>query len=223
MGQQVAGDHHQGGIGLSFAHGIQSGLQQRPVGVLSIGTVGSGGRPVENPLPFTDRRPGQAGGQRGVGKGVEVDVGGDQELLAWARFGRTRLGQVGQRSCRPREQNQDSQKRERMMFVQAQFRLPPIRSSLRKTPIDNFWTGEPGNEEQIAAQLAKPIIQNDHSIQNYTRMRVAITRGYDPGVAGAGLHEHSAIRQMNGVRGCSEASDRSAASTSKVSVCPRFF
>jgi hypothetical protein len=42
MGQQVAGDHHQGGIGLSLAHGIQSGLQERPVGVLSVGTVGSG-------------------------------------------------------------------------------------------------------------------------------------------------------------------------------------
>lgn len=37
---------------------------------------------------------------------------------------------MGQRSRRPGEQNQDSQKRERITFVRAQFRLPPIRSNL---------------------------------------------------------------------------------------------
>jgi hypothetical protein len=42
--------------------------------------------------------------------------------------------------------------------------------------------GEPGNEEEIADQVAKVIIQNDHSIQNYSRMRVAITRGYVLGI-----------------------------------------
>jgi hypothetical protein len=57
-----------------------------------------------------------------------VDVRGDQQLLAGSvRLGRTRLGHVGQRLCRPGEQNQDSKKRERLTFVRAQFRLPPIR------------------------------------------------------------------------------------------------
>jgi uncharacterized RDD family membrane protein YckC len=54
--------------------------------------------------------------------------------------------------------------------------------SAKLLSIDIRWTGEPGNEEQIADQVAKVIIQNDHSIQNYTRMRVAITRGYDLGI-----------------------------------------
>jgi uncharacterized RDD family membrane protein YckC len=53
--------------------------------------------------------------------------------------------------------------------------------SAKLLSINILWTGEPGNEEQIADQVAKLIIQNDHSIQNYTRMRVAITRGYDLG------------------------------------------
>lgn len=48
--------------------------------------------------------------------------------------------------------------------------------------IDIRWAGEPGNEEHIADQVAKVIIQNDHSIQNYTRMSVVITRGYDLGI-----------------------------------------
>jgi uncharacterized RDD family membrane protein YckC len=55
-------------------------------------------------------------------------------------------------------------------------------SSATLLSIDIRWTGETGNEEQIADQVAKVIIQNDHSIQNYTRMRVAITRGYDLGI-----------------------------------------
>jgi hypothetical protein len=37
---------------------------------------------------------------------------------------------MGQRSRRPGEQKQDSQKRERITFVRAQFRRPPIRSNL---------------------------------------------------------------------------------------------
>jgi hypothetical protein len=49
--------------------------------------------------------------------------------------------------------------------------------SAKLLSIDIRWTGEPGNEEQIADQVAKVIIQNDQSIQNYTRMRVTITRG----------------------------------------------
>jgi uncharacterized RDD family membrane protein YckC len=54
--------------------------------------------------------------------------------------------------------------------------------SARFLSIDIQWTGEPGNEEEIADQVAKVIIQNDHNIQNYTRLRVAITRGYDLGI-----------------------------------------
>jgi hypothetical protein len=135
MGQQVAGDHDQCGIRLSPLHGIQRGSQQPPVGVLPVRTVGSGGGPPEDRLPFTDRRLCQVSGQGGVGKGVEVDVRGDQDLLAgWVRLGRTRLGQVGQRMCRPNEQNQDSEKRERITFVRSQFRLPPIRSRISGNP-----------------------------------------------------------------------------------------
>src|ERR1700691_1415300 len=78
-----------------------------------------------------DRRLRQVGGQSGVGKGVEVQVRGDQHLLAsWTRSGRTRPRQAGQRSCRPGAQNQDSQKPERITFVRPQFRLHPIRSTL---------------------------------------------------------------------------------------------
>jgi uncharacterized RDD family membrane protein YckC len=55
-------------------------------------------------------------------------------------------------------------------------------NSAKLLSIDIRWTGEPGNEEQIADQVAKLIIQNDHSIQNYTKMRVAIIRGYDLGI-----------------------------------------
>jgi hypothetical protein len=77
-----------------------------------------------------DRRLREVGGQSGVGKGVEVEIRGDQHLLAdGTRPGGTRPSQVGQRSRRPGEQHQDSQKRERITFVRAQFRLPPIRSN----------------------------------------------------------------------------------------------
>jgi uncharacterized RDD family membrane protein YckC len=55
-------------------------------------------------------------------------------------------------------------------------------NSAKLLSVDVRWTGEPGNEEQIADQVAKLIIQNDHSIQHYTRMRVAIIRGYDLGI-----------------------------------------
>lgn len=55
-------------------------------------------------------------------------------------------------------------------------------NSAKLLSIDIRWTGDPGNEEQIADQVAKLVIQNDHTIQNYTRMRVAITRGYDLGI-----------------------------------------
>jgi uncharacterized RDD family membrane protein YckC len=49
--------------------------------------------------------------------------------------------------------------------------------------IDIQWTGEPGNEEEIADQAAKVILKNDHNIQNYTRLRIAIIRGYDLGIS----------------------------------------
>lgn len=49
--------------------------------------------------------------------------------------------------------------------------------------IDIQWTGEPGNEAGIADQVAKLILQNDHSIQDYSRLRIEITRGYDLGIS----------------------------------------
>jgi uncharacterized RDD family membrane protein YckC len=44
-------------------------------------------------------------------------------------------------------------------------------------------TGEPGDEERVADQVAKLILQNDHNIQNYLRLRIAIIRGYDLGIS----------------------------------------
>lgn len=43
-------------------------------------------------------------------------------------------------------------------------------------------TGEAGSEEEIADQAAKVILQNDHNIQNYGGLRIAVTRGYDLGI-----------------------------------------
>jgi uncharacterized RDD family membrane protein YckC len=57
------------------------------------------------------------------------------------------------------------------------------KTSAKLLSIDIQWTGDPGNEEEIANQVAKVIFQNDHSIQNYTTLRIAITRGYDLGIS----------------------------------------
>jgi uncharacterized RDD family membrane protein YckC len=54
--------------------------------------------------------------------------------------------------------------------------------SAKLLSITILWTGKPGNEEQIADEVAKLITQNDRSLQNYTRMNIVITRGYDLGI-----------------------------------------
>ena len=48
--------------------------------------------------------------------------------------------------------------------------------------IDVQWTGESGDDAEIADQVAKLILQNDHKIRNYSSLRIAITRGYDLGI-----------------------------------------
>ena len=55
-------------------------------------------------------------------------------------------------------------------------------NSAKLLSINIRWTGEPGNEEQLADRVANLVIQNDRSIQSYTKVRVAITRGYDLGI-----------------------------------------
>lgn len=55
-------------------------------------------------------------------------------------------------------------------------------ASAKFLSINIQWTGEPGDEEEIADQVAKVIIQNDRNIQNYAKLSVSITRGYDLGI-----------------------------------------
>lgn len=55
-------------------------------------------------------------------------------------------------------------------------------ASARFLSIDIQWKGGAGNEEEIADQVARVILQNDYSIQNYAKLRIAITRGYDLGI-----------------------------------------
>lgn len=57
------------------------------------------------------------------------------------------------------------------------------KSSAKFLSIDIQWTGEPDDEQGIAHQVAKLILQNDHNIQNYSRLRIVITRGYDLGIS----------------------------------------
>jgi uncharacterized RDD family membrane protein YckC len=56
------------------------------------------------------------------------------------------------------------------------------RGATKLLSIDINWTGDAGNEEQLADRVAKLLIENDRSLQNYSKLRIAITRGYDLGI-----------------------------------------
>ena len=55
-------------------------------------------------------------------------------------------------------------------------------SSDRIFSIEVNWTGLEGNEEAVADQIAKEVLLNDKEIANYSKLRIAITRGYDLGI-----------------------------------------
>lgn len=55
-------------------------------------------------------------------------------------------------------------------------------TSDRVFSIEVTWTGPEGNEEAVADQIAKDMLLNDKDIANYSKLRIAITRGYDLGI-----------------------------------------
>lgn len=55
-------------------------------------------------------------------------------------------------------------------------------SSDRIFSIEVTWTGSEGNEEAVADEIAKDVLLNDKEIANYSKLRIAITRGYDLGI-----------------------------------------
>jgi hypothetical protein len=57
-----------------------------------------------------------------------------------------------------------------------------VQTSDRIFSIDVIWTGPEGNEEATADEIAKNALLNDPAISNYSKLRIAITRGYDLGI-----------------------------------------
>lgn len=55
-------------------------------------------------------------------------------------------------------------------------------SSDRVFSIDVTWNGPEGDEVSLADEIAKEVLLDDKEIANYSKLRIAITRGYDLGI-----------------------------------------
>ena len=80
MRQQIAVEHHQGGMGLGPRHRIECRSHQPPVRVLTVRTERRQLRALENRLPLRRVSRSEIGHQCGVRHGIEVNIGYDQQL-----------------------------------------------------------------------------------------------------------------------------------------------
>lgn len=57
------------------------------------------------------------------------------------------------------------------------------RENDRFLTINVLWSGAQGSENAVINQIARTILEHDHNIQRYSKMRIILTRGYDIGIA----------------------------------------